>query len=233
MTWTGAGASRSLRSCRAADHFRRVAQPLADLYRVRVHSYTTVHETVVLSLCQIGRNVRLSKPSLTAKCAFPMASWSARTRARRQALPPHRNRRHVDHQAHDRQTGAMSGLKVLSVASEVFPLIKTGGLADVAGALPAALAREDVEIRTLVPGYPAVMAKLVGAQPAHAYGDLFGDRRGSSPARRQVWTCSRSMRPISTTGPAIRILGRTGSTGPTMRSGLRRSRGSARISALA
>ena len=27
-------------------------------------------------------------------------------------------------------------MKVLSVASEVFPLIKTGGLADVAGALP-------------------------------------------------------------------------------------------------
>ena len=48
----------------------------------------------------------------------------------------------------------MSGLKVLSVASEIFPLIKTGGLADVVGALPAAFAREDVEIRTLVPGYP-------------------------------------------------------------------------------
>src|ERR1700704_1167314 len=68
----------------------------------------------------------------------------------------------------------MSGVKVLSVASEVFPLIKTGGLADVAGALPAALAREDVEIRTLVPGYPDVMAKLVGAQSAPAYEDLFG-----------------------------------------------------------
>src|SRR4029077_5376141 len=68
----------------------------------------------------------------------------------------------------------MSGLKVLSVASEVFPLIKTGGLADVAGALPAALAREDVEIRTLVPGYPAGMAKLVDARRAHAYDNLFG-----------------------------------------------------------
>ena len=68
----------------------------------------------------------------------------------------------------------MSGLKVLSVASEVFPFIKTGGLADVAGALPAALAREDVEIRTLVPSYPAVMAKLVDTEQAHAYDDLFG-----------------------------------------------------------
>jgi starch synthase len=68
----------------------------------------------------------------------------------------------------------MSGLKVLSVASEIFPLIKTGGLADVVGALPAALARESVEIRTLVPGYPAVMAKFADAQPAHSYDDLFG-----------------------------------------------------------
>src|ERR1700761_6831952 len=68
----------------------------------------------------------------------------------------------------------MSGLKVLSVASEIFPLIKTGGLADVVGALPPALARENVEIRTLVPGYPAVMAKLANAQPAHSYDDLFG-----------------------------------------------------------
>jgi starch synthase len=68
----------------------------------------------------------------------------------------------------------MSALKVLSVASEIFPLIKTGGLADVVGALPAALARENVEVRTLVPGYPAILAKLVDAQPAHAYDDLFG-----------------------------------------------------------
>ena len=34
----------------------------------------------------------------------------------------------------------MSMIEVLSVASEVFPLVKTGGLADVVGALPAALA---------------------------------------------------------------------------------------------
>ena len=51
-------------------------------------------------------------------------------------------------------------MRVLSVASEVYPLIKTGGLADVAGALPPALARRGIEVRTLVPGYPAVMARL-------------------------------------------------------------------------
>ena len=68
----------------------------------------------------------------------------------------------------------MSELKVLSVASEIFPLVKTGGLADVAGALPAAVAREGVEMRTLVPGYPAVIAKLADAATAHEYADLFG-----------------------------------------------------------
>jgi starch synthase len=68
----------------------------------------------------------------------------------------------------------MSTLKVLSVASEVFPLIKTGGLADVAGALPGALAREDVEMRTLLPAYPKVMDQLESAEAAYAYDDFFG-----------------------------------------------------------
>jgi starch synthase len=68
----------------------------------------------------------------------------------------------------------MSELRVLSVASEIFPLVKTGGLADVVGALPAALAREGIEIRTLIPAYPAVLAKLANVQPAHSYDDLFG-----------------------------------------------------------
>ena len=51
-------------------------------------------------------------------------------------------------------------MRVLSVASECFPLVKTGGLADVVGALPAALAPLGVEMRVLLPGYPAVLAAL-------------------------------------------------------------------------
>jgi len=65
-------------------------------------------------------------------------------------------------------------LKALSVASEVFPLVKTGGLADVAGALPVALAREGVETRTLLPGYPRVTAGLSKRSIAHEYAELFG-----------------------------------------------------------
>ena len=54
----------------------------------------------------------------------------------------------------------MGPLQVLSVASEIFPLIKTGGLADVAGALPGALLAHGIEMHGLVPGYPSVMQKL-------------------------------------------------------------------------
>lgn len=65
-------------------------------------------------------------------------------------------------------------MKVLSVASEVFPLIKTGGLADVVGALPAALKPHDVEMLTLVPGYPKVMDALAEYEVAAIFSDLFG-----------------------------------------------------------
>lgn len=44
-------------------------------------------------------------------------------------------------------------MRVLHVASEVFPLVKTGGLADVSAALPAALGRLGVDTRLILPGY--------------------------------------------------------------------------------
>ncbi|MGJ0507986.1 MAG: glycogen synthase GlgA [Methylocystis sp.] len=65
-------------------------------------------------------------------------------------------------------------LRVLAVASEMSPLVKTGGLADVVGALPAALAPEGVETRTLLPGYPAVMAALGHGETVLTDDDLFG-----------------------------------------------------------
>ncbi|SHE94687.1 starch synthase [Kaistia soli DSM 19436] len=68
----------------------------------------------------------------------------------------------------------MSTLNVLSVASEVYPLVKTGGLADVVGALPGALAPEAIHVTTLVPGYPAVLAALEGAEMVHIFHGLFG-----------------------------------------------------------
>jgi starch synthase len=55
---------------------------------------------------------------------------------------------------------AAAPLQVLSVASEMFPLLKTGGLADVVGALPAALAPLGITVRTLLPSHPSVTQAL-------------------------------------------------------------------------
>ena len=65
-------------------------------------------------------------------------------------------------------------LNVLAVVSEIFPLVKTGGLADVAGALPGALQAEDVAVRSLVPGYPAVLDALNGGVTVAVLDNLFG-----------------------------------------------------------
>ncbi len=74
-------------------------------------------------------------------------------------------------------------IKVLSVTSECVPLIKTGGLADVAGALPGALAPHGIEMRTLLPGYREVLAAQPEAETVFEVWDLFGGparvRRGA------------------------------------------------------
>ncbi|MGV3549436.1 glycogen synthase GlgA [Rhizobium sp.] len=65
-------------------------------------------------------------------------------------------------------------MKVLSVASEVFPLIKTGGLADVAGALPLALAPLGISMRTIMPGYTSVLEKIGATKVVADFPDLLG-----------------------------------------------------------
>jgi starch synthase len=58
----------------------------------------------------------------------------------------------------------MKRIAALAVASEIYPLIKTGGLADVTGALPLALRDEGIDVHTLVPGYPDVMNAVASAK---------------------------------------------------------------------
>jgi starch synthase len=64
--------------------------------------------------------------------------------------------------------------QALSVASECVPFVKTGGLADVAGALPHALKATGWEVRTILPGYRQVMAGLKRPKAVLAETDLFG-----------------------------------------------------------
>jgi starch synthase len=65
-------------------------------------------------------------------------------------------------------------MKVLAVASEAYPLVKTGGLADAVGALPAALAAQGVTVTTLLPGYRAVLEAFGDARTALDLPELFG-----------------------------------------------------------
>lgn len=64
-------------------------------------------------------------------------------------------------------------LRVLLAASEAYPLIKTGGLGDVVGALPAALRAVGVDARLVLPAYPAALAALPTAR-AIARSALYG-----------------------------------------------------------
>jgi starch synthase len=67
-------------------------------------------------------------------------------------------------------------MQVLSVTPEIFPLIKTGGLADVTGALPIALAHKGVTMRTLIPGFPTVMGAFKKKKAVHQYALLQGGK---------------------------------------------------------
>jgi starch synthase len=64
--------------------------------------------------------------------------------------------------------------RVLSVASECVPLIKTGGLADVVGALPGALAKVGWDMRVLLPAYRSLRVNLQTMDEVWFEHNLFG-----------------------------------------------------------
>lgn len=86
----------------------------------------------------------------------------------------------------------MARLKVLFVVSECVPFAKTGGLADVAGALPIALAEAGHDVRVVLPRYrtaaryPAVKLPVTLAVPlgtGEAWAAVWETRLGRSTAR--------------------------------------------------
>ena len=65
-------------------------------------------------------------------------------------------------------------MRVLQVGAEIYPLVKTGGLGDVMAALPPALARSGLDVRLLLPAYPAVLAAFKPSRKVAALGPAFG-----------------------------------------------------------
>ena len=136
---------------------------------VRVHSFCSIDQAVVLPGVTIARNCRLRKVVLDRGCKLPEGLVVGEDAALDCGpLRTHRRRRGADHarnagpavraQAPSRRRAA--ALRVLHVGAEIFPLLKTGGLADVLGALPGALVRAGADARVLLPAFPALLAAL-------------------------------------------------------------------------
>ena len=64
-------------------------------------------------------------------------------------------------------------MRILHVAAEIYPLVKTGGLADVVAALPPALVKRGLDARVLLPGLPGILKGLVGLKPVMRIGAVF------------------------------------------------------------
>lgn len=79
-------------------------------------------------------------------------------------------------------------MRVLQISAEIFPLLKTGGLADVTGALPAALHAAGADMRALLPGFPDILAGLDDTSSVGKFsmpwGEMIEVRHGTLPAVR-------------------------------------------------
>ncbi len=80
-------------------------------------------------------------------------------------------------------------ISVLSVASEAAPLVKTGGLADVVGALPRAVGPHGVAMTTILPGYPVVREAMGAALEVYRYDSLLGQEA-------RILSCSIDDKPL-------------------------------------
>ena len=79
-------------------------------------------------------------------------------------------------------------MKVLHVAAEIFPLVKTGGLADVVGALPQALISAGADVRLLLPGLPAIADAVLHPRTIYEFGPIFGAARVSLRLARMPYS---------------------------------------------
>lgn len=65
-------------------------------------------------------------------------------------------------------------MRVLFASAEIYPLAKTGGLADVSAGLPSALARRGIDVLLLMPAYPGVIERAEAKQCRIPLGNVLG-----------------------------------------------------------
>ncbi len=152
---------------------------------VRTHSYSGAGICRGAAACHRQPQGAVEELRDRPRRGDPRGTGDRRGRGGRRAMvPPHRKRDRADHAGHAgcprRETGLKKGRtvdvqgRVLSVASECVPLLKTGGLADVVGALPAALGAKGWEMRVLMPAYRPLRAAIADWTEVWAEADLFG-----------------------------------------------------------
>ncbi|MQX37846.1 glycogen synthase GlgA [Roseospira navarrensis] len=79
-------------------------------------------------------------------------------------------------------------MRVLFVTSEAHPLVKTGGLADVAGALPVALTRLGVDARILMPAYTGLLDRVEVTGHGFGLGEVLPNVRARLVPAREPTT---------------------------------------------
>jgi hypothetical protein len=140
--------------------------------KVRLHSYCHVEEAVLLPEVDVGRHCRLRKVVIDKGCQHSGRNVD-RIRCGRRCAPlfPHRTGRRA---GDPRDAGAPGNggktckgpwVNILYVCTEVYPLLKTGGLADVSAALSAALRDLGCDVRLLLPGFAPIAAGFVADGP--------------------------------------------------------------------
>jgi starch synthase len=65
-------------------------------------------------------------------------------------------------------------MRTLFCTSEIYPYLKTGGLGDVAAALPSALVKADVDVRFFLPGYKNILSALQKPETLISFPIYFG-----------------------------------------------------------
>ena len=80
-------------------------------------------------------------------------------------------------------------MRVLYITAELYPWVKSGGLGDVAAALPPALIAEGIDVRLLLPGFRGFLDAFPGITDIARLTTPFADERvrdrsGSSARHR-------------------------------------------------